>query len=146
MPWVLLAGCVEPPKTGQMEQSVMALADLYTWDPHTKAKGQASYDSVMGWGPEVLPHLVAHLTDMTPTAIYEPTFQIQVTIGDVCFLLLLDLTGRSWQEFHEDGIFVHRLVPNTQNPNPIFNIRWDMPARKRVQRRFARLLELEESK
>lgn len=135
-----LAACIEPPKSGQMEQAVMSLEDLWSWDPNTKAKGQAAYEAVVGWGPEIFPHLVAHLTDLTPTKIYEPTFKITPTVGDVCFLLLLDLTGRRWQEFQPDGVFVQSVLPN-----PVFNVRWPDPgARQRVQKRFLTLLDLED--
>lgn len=129
--------CMEPPKYGQMDLAVSSLQDLYTWDPVTKAAGQASYDAVMGRGPEILPFLVDHLTDMTPTQLHEPVFDIKVTVGDVCFLILLDLTNLSWKKFADDGVFV-----STQIPNPIFCVRFDnMAARHKVKARFAKMLE-----
>jgi hypothetical protein len=133
---ILLAGCPEPPKTASMAQAVEGLRDLHSWDPATEARGQYAYDAVVNWGPEILPALVGHLTDLTPTAIYEEKFGITVTVSDVCFVLLLKLMGRRWEEFEEDGVFVHTVLPN-----PIFSIRWkDRESRARVQARFARLL------
>jgi hypothetical protein len=133
-----LVSCQEPPKTGQMEAAVRALSDLHLWDPSTEARGQMSYDAIVSWGPEILPSLVAHLTDESPTMLYDRTFDITVTLGDVCFYLLLRLMGLSWQEFMNDGVFV-----TTSLPNPIFCIRWKEPtlsSRRRVQLRFIKLL------
>ena len=133
---LLLVGCLEPPKYGQMQQATAALSDLYRWDPQMKGAGQLPYDSVMGSAPDVLPFLVDHLTDMTPTAIYEPTLDIRVTVSDVCFLMLLDLMKLQWKEFERDGVWVSPLLPN-----PIFCIRFDNhAARRKVQGHFARIV------
>lgn len=136
------AGCQEPPKTGQYESAVRGLADLHTWDPGMQAQGQYAYDVVVGSVPDVFPVLVSHLTDETPTAIYEKAFGIQVTISDVCFMILLRVTGMNPEIFYEDGVFVSKLLPN-----PIFCVRWnDRPSRYRVQARFTKLLKLDEEK
>ena len=135
---LILASCQEPPKTGQMDLAVRALADLHVWDPSTEAKGQASYDAVMGWGKEAWPLLVAHLADETPTLLYDKTFDITVALGDVCFYLLLKQTGLDWKEFFEDGARMPSLIPNR-----IFCVRWAEPSlvsRRKVQAHFARLL------
>ncbi len=136
---LVLGSCQEPPKHGQMDLAVRALADLHAWDPSTEAKGQASYDAIMGTGNDILPFLVAHVTDETPTMLYDKTFDITVTIGDVCFYMLIRMMGLDWKkEFLEEGAFVTSLLPN-----PIFCIRWKEPSllsRRRVQAHFVRLL------
>ncbi len=135
---LVLAGCLEPPKTNQMEQAVSGLADLHRWDPGTQARGQLAYDAVMGWGPEIWPHLAAHLTDETPTAIHEELYGITPVVGDICFLMLLQLTRRNCEDFSDDGVYLSRQIPN-----PAFCVRWKDPApvsRKRVQEHFFRLL------
>ena len=133
---LILAGCMEPPKYGQMEQATSALADLYKWDPQMRATGQLPYDSVMGNVPEVLPFLVDHLTDMTPTAIHEPLLDIRVTVSDVCFLMLLDILKLPPKDFEKDGVWVSPLLPN-----PIFCIRFDnMLARHKVKAHFAKIV------
>ena len=133
---LLLAGCLEPPKYGPMNQATSALTDLHHWDPQMKGAGQLPYDAVMGWGTDVLPILVDHLTDMNMTAIHEPTFDIQVTVSDVCFLMLLDILQLSWKDFEKDGVWV-----STQLSNPIFCIRFDnMAARYKVKAHFAKIV------
>jgi hypothetical protein len=134
-----LAACPEPPKTMQMEHTVMALADLHTWDSSVKVQDQEPYRRVAGWGAEILPTLVLHLTDETVTGLQLSGFDIKVKIGDVCFLILLQLTGRSWQEFQEDGVFV-----STSFPEPVYCVRWNTPdARRRVQVHFWSLIPKE---
>lgn len=131
-----LAGCMEPPPTGaKMDQAVTGLADLHTWDARTEGKGQYSYDAVMGWGPEIRFVLALHLTNESPTAIYEPLTQRNPVVGDVCFLMLLRLLGLSWQQFSGEGVFL-----STALPNPVYCLKWDPGARARVQRKFFELL------
>lgn len=136
---ILLGGsaCQEPPKTGQMVQVVRGLVDLHAWDPATEGLGQYGYDAVMNAGPEVFLSLAAHLTDETPTALYDRTFDIKVSLGDVCFYMLLKLTGFKRDLFLEDGAFI-----SSQLPNPIFCIRWKDGAasRRKAQARFLKLL------
>ena len=134
---LLTAGCIEPPKTGRMEQMVQGMAHIYTWHPKQHAKGQAAYDSVLNAGPDILPVLVAHLTDETPTALFEPTSRRVPVIGDLCFLLLIKLTGVSWETFRDDGVFIHSVIPN-----PVFSVKWSRPdSRHRAQVRFKALLD-----
>ena len=130
-----LAGCPEPPKGQKMEQAVSGLEHLHAWDPKTEAKGQYAYDAVMGWGPEIRFVLALHLTDETQTAIYEPLTQRNPVVGDVCFLMLLRLTGLPWQQFSGEGVFL-----STALPNPVFCLKWDPGARLRVQRKFFEIL------
>ena len=133
---LLLAGCLEPPKYGQMDQATSALSDLHHWDPQMKGAGQLPYDAVMGSVPDVLPILVDHLTDMTPTAIHEPVLDIQVSVSDVCFLMLLDILKLPAKDFEKDGVWVSPLLAN-----PIFCIRFDnMQARFRVKAHFAKIV------
>jgi hypothetical protein len=133
---VLAAGCTEPPKTGQMVQTISGLAHLHSWDPTTQGRGQYAYDAVMGWGPEIVPSLVATITDETPTAIHDDLSGRTVPVGDVCFLMALQISGHRWEEFFDDGVFV-----STALENPIFCIRWkDRASRFRVQSRFFSLL------
>lgn len=131
------ASCSEPPKTLKMNAVVRGLVDLYAWDPSTEGAGQYGYEAVLSAGPEVIPSLIAHLTDETPTALYDRVFDIKVTLGDVCFYLLLKLTGIKREEFAGDGAFMLSHLPN-----PIFCIRWKegMATRRLVQAHFLRLL------
>jgi len=130
------ASCIEPPKHGQMEQAISGLAHLHSWDPGTQARGQYAYDAVMSWGPEILPALVAHLTDETPTAIRDEISGRTVVVGDVCFLLALQISGHSWKEFYDDGVFISTALENT-----LFCIRWnDRASRFKVQSRFRKFL------
>lgn len=132
------ASCMEPSKAGQVELAVRGLADLHSWDPVRQGQGQYAYDVLMSSDPaDVIPALVAHLTDETPTAIHDRLLDLRPAVGDVCLLMLLELTKIPWQEFLDDGLFI-----STQLPNPIFCIRWDTAARRRVQARFARRLGL----
>lgn len=139
--WLLTVGCPEPPKTNQMGELVSSLAHLHTWDADMQGKGQWAYDSVMGYGPEIWPILVAHLTDETPTAIYEQVADRNAKVSDVAFLMLLQLTQRPWQDFAKDGVFV-----STALPNPIFCIKWTRQAKFKVQARFMDILEEERRK
>jgi len=131
------AACQEPPKTNLRMASVRGLVDLHTWDPATEGTGQYGYDAVMGTGPDILPVLVACLTDETPTALYDREHDIKVVLGDVCFYLLLKITGEDRKQFVADGAFIL-----SQHPNPIFCIRWKdgMASRRRAQARFLRLI------
>lgn len=137
---LLMAGCAEPPKTGQMEQAISGLEHLHSWDPVMQGRGQYAYDAVLSWGPEILPLLVEHISDETPTAIHDDFSGRTAKVGDVCFLIALRLSGRRWEEFYDDGVFI-----STALENPIFCIRWnDRAARLRVQARFRSLLAKKE--
>jgi hypothetical protein len=121
-----------------MVTSVRGLIDLHKWDPSTEGQGQYGYDAVMSAGPEILPSLVAHLTDETPTMLYDQPSDRRVKLGDVCYYLLLRLTGLKQEEFLQDGVFI-----STALPNPIFCIRWTEPtlqSRRRVQLHFQKIL------
>ena len=136
--WLLTVGCPEPPKTNQMGDLVSSLAHLHKWDPTMQAKGQFAYDAVMGYGPEIWPILAAHLTDDTPTAIYEQVADRNAKIADVAFLMLLQLTHRRWQDFAKEGVFV-----STALPNPIFCIKWSRETQFKVQARMMEVLDEE---
>jgi hypothetical protein len=124
-------GCPEPPKTAQMDDQVAHLCNLTSWDPYMQAKGQSLYDSVMGYGPEIWPIMVDHLTDETPTAIEDEMSRRNPKVSDVVLLMLLELTALKWQFFAQDGLFI-----STALPNPIFCIKWDREAKLKVRRHF----------
>jgi hypothetical protein len=133
---LLCSACAEPPKIGQMEELVTSLAHLHGWDPIMQGKGHYAYDAVMGYGPEIYPILVAHLTDETPTAVYDDISRRNPKISDVAFLMLLELTKRKWQDFAEDGVFV-----STALSNPVFCIKWDRPTKFKTQAHFSRIID-----
>ena len=137
---LLFTGCVEPPKTAGINLIVQGLAHLYTWHPREQAKGQAAFDAVINSGPDVIPVLIAHITDETPTALYDPKSRRAPVIGDVCFLMLLRLTETSWETFIDDGVFIHSVIPN-----PIYSIKWsNSSSRNRVQAHFLEITSDEE--
>jgi len=130
------AGCQDPPRTGQMDDLVSGLSHLHEWDPAMQGKGHYAYDAVMGYGPDILPILVAHLTDETPTAIYEEVTRRQPKVADAAFLMLLELTKHKWQDFTKEGVFVSTVLPN-----PIFCIKWDRETKFKVRARFTQIVE-----
>jgi len=130
------AGCTEPSKIGQMEELVTALAHMHDWDPYMQGKGHYAYDAVMGFGPDIYPVLVAHLTDETPTAVYDEISRRNPKISDAVLLMLLTLTKAKWQDFADDGLFI-----STALPNPIFCIKWDRITKMKVQARFSRVID-----
>lgn len=129
------AACAEPPKSGQMELIVRGLADIHTWDPVMEAEGHYAYNGVRNSVPDILPILAAHLTDETPTALYERIVDRRPTVSDLCILLLLKYTGIDKKEFLKDGLFI-----STALENPVFCVKWDPGARQRVQKRFFEIL------
>jgi hypothetical protein len=129
-------GCPEPPKLAQMDELISTLSDLKSWDPVMQAKGSLGYDGVMGYGPDILPVLIDHLTDESPTAIYDEISGRNPKLCDVVLLVLLQLMKRKWEDFSKDGLFI-----STALPNPIFCIKWDRQAKFAVQRRFKHYLE-----
>jgi hypothetical protein len=133
--------CSEPPKVARMDVLVEGLAHLHTWDKHMQGKGQYSYDSIMGWGPEILPVLVAHLTNETPTAIRDEMSNRNPKISDAVFFMLLELTKTKWQDFSKEGVFVSTVLEN-----PIFCLKWDRQTKFRVQKKFHDLIEILEQK
>jgi hypothetical protein len=91
---------------------------------------------VVSYGDEVLPVLVAHLTDNRKTQIFEPTTGRNPTVGDVCFFMLLRLQKLTWKTFADDGVFVSSAFKNQ-----LFCIQWDgAAAKRRVQERFLTML------
>ena len=133
---LLTAGCQEPPRTGQMDSLVAGLAHLHDWDAVMQGKGQYAYDACMGYGTEILPVMVAHLTDDTPTAIYDKVSDRNPKVSDAVFLMLLQLTKKKWQDFSKEGVFV-----STALPNPIFCIKWDRITKMKVQAHFSRVVD-----
>jgi len=132
-------GCQEPPRANQYEEIVSSLAHLQKWDPVMQARGHYAYDRVVGAGPAILPTLVAHLTDETPTAIYEEVTQRNPKICDVSFLILLTVTKTKWEEFANEGVFISTVLPN-----PVYCIKWDRAAKIRVQEKFAKIIPPEQ--
>jgi len=101
-----------------------------------QGRGHYAYDAVMGYGPDILPIMVAHLTDDTPTAIREELSDRTAKVSDAVFLMLLQMTKRTWKDFAKEGVFV-----STALPNPIFCIKWDRQIKFKVQARFLQILE-----
>lgn len=135
---LLAASCANTmdDNSGRMEYTVSNLSDLHSWDPQEQGSGQPAYDSVLGWGDEVLPVLVAHITDQRKTQIFEPQTGRNPTVGDACFFILLRLKKLSWKSFADDGVFVSSAFSN-----PLFCLQWDGPgAKKRVQERMLALI------
>ncbi len=135
---LLAASCANTmdDNSGRMEYTVSNLSDLHSWDPQEQGSGQPAYDSVLGWGDEVLPVLVAHITDQRKTQIFEPQTGRNPTVGDACFFILLRLKKLGWKTFADDGVFVSSAFPN-----PLFCIQWDGPgAKKKVQERMSALI------
>jgi hypothetical protein len=128
--------CNEPPRVAQMEDLVSGLAHLHTWDVHMQGKGHYAYDAVMGYGKEIFPVLVAHLTDETPTAIHDKMSDRNPKVCDAVFLMLLELTKARWQDFSKEGVFVSTVLPN-----PIYCVKWDRAAKFKVQAKFREVLE-----
>jgi len=130
------ATCQEPPRVGQMDALVAGLAHLHVWDKDMQGKGQYAYDAVMGYGKDIYPVLVAHLTDETPTAIRDEISSRNPKVSDAAFLMLLDLTKTKWQDFTKEGVFVTTVLDN-----PIYCIKWDRQTKFKVQAKFRALLE-----
>lgn len=79
---------------------------------------------------------MAHIPDETPTAIHDELSGRTAVVGDICLLLALQLSGRSWKEFYDDGVFI-----TTALDNPVFCVRWnDRASRFRVLAHFRSLL------
>jgi hypothetical protein len=132
-------GCAEPPRANQYDEIVSSLAHVSKWDPVMQARGHYAYDRVVGAGPDILPALVAHLTDETPTAIYEEVTRRNPKVCDLSFLILLTVTKMRWQDFASEGVFV-----STALDNPVYCIKWDRVAKIKVQAKFAELTKKEE--
>jgi len=132
----LATGCPEPPKLAQMDDMANSLSTLKEWDPYMQGKGHLGYESIMGYGPDIFPVLIDHLTDETPTAIYDEMSRRNPRVCDAVLLMLLVLMKHQWQEFDKDGLFI-----STALPNPIFCIKWDRQTKIKVQFRFRQFLE-----
>jgi hypothetical protein len=129
-------GCPEPPKTAMMDDMVATLCNLRTWDRYMMGKGNLSFDSVMGYGPEIWPILIDHLADETETAIEDEMTGRKPKVCDVVLLMLFELMHKKWQQFSQDGLFI-----STALPNPIFCIKWDREAKLKVRARFKYWIE-----
>jgi len=137
----LVTGCPEPPKLAQMDDMVANLCNLRIWDRYMQGKGNLSYDSVMGYGPDIYPVMIDHLTDETVTAIEDEMSGRVPKICDVVLLMLLELMHKKWQDFAVDGLFI-----STALPNPVYCIKWDRETKFKVQIRFRYFLEHPEEK
>jgi hypothetical protein len=137
----LVPGCQEPPKIARMDDMVSGLANLKAWDRYMQGKGNMSYDYVMGYGPEIFPVLIDHLTDESVTAIEDEMSGRVPKVCDVVLLILFELMHKKWQDFSVDGLFI-----STALPNPIFCIKWDRETKFKVQIRFRYFLEHLEDK
>ncbi len=129
-------GCPEPPKIAQMDDMIAGLSHLKSWDPYMMGKGSLSFDSVMGYGPDIYPVLIDHLTDESPTAIYDEISGRNPKVNDAVLLMLLELMHLKWQDFSKDGLFISSVLSN-----PIFGIKWDRKVKINVQRRFRYFLD-----
>src|SRR5258708_28331774 len=137
----LVTGCPEPPKIAQMDDMVASLNTLRIWDRYMQGKGNLSYDSVMGYGPDILPVLIDHLSDESVTAIEDEMSGRVPKVCDVVLLMLLELMHKKWQDFAVDGLFI-----STALPNPVYCIKWDRETKFKVQIRFRYFLEHPEEK
>ena len=134
-------GCPEPPKIAQMDDMVANLSNLRNWDRYMQGKGNLSYDSVMGYGPDIYPVMIDHLTDETVTAIEDEMSGRTPKVCDVVLLMLLELMHKKWQDFGVDGLFISSALPN-----PVYCIKWDRETKFKVQIRFRYFLEHPEEK
>ena len=129
--WILLLAACEPGKRHEAEDFVRGLQDVHEWDPARQAAGFYAYDEILRLGEEGVPVVVDHLLDETPTKIMEMAHITVPTVGDVCFHILLRLYGMRADDFSSDGVVV---LP--QIGNPIFAVRFDPGAQRKVQDRF----------
>lgn len=132
---VLLASCGEPPKPSYGGLWFSGLKDVTEWDPVRGPADNPDCQGLLSLPPEEsVPILVRGLTDMTPTRINDPAFDVPV-VGDVCFHLLCGIAGLTPRDFEIDGVWVTKLTTN-----PIFAARLDQPGvRHKVQERFHKL-------
>ena len=138
----LVPGCQEPPKTAAMDDKVTNLCNLRLWDANMQGKGNLYYDSVMGYGADIYPVMVDHLTDENVTAIYDEMSGRNPKVCDLVLLMLLELTHKKWEDFSGDGLFI-----STALPNPVFCIKWDRQTKMKVQFHFKKVVEtLEDEK
>src|SRR5579862_8814115 len=96
LPLPVGTGCQEPPKTAQMDDMVSSLCNLNTWDRYMMAKGNGTFDQVMGAGPDIYPVLIDHLADETETAIEDEMTGRKPKVCDLVLLMLLELMHRKW--------------------------------------------------
>jgi hypothetical protein len=141
LPLPVQTGCQEPPKLAMMDNMVSNLCNLRSWDRYMQGKGNLTYDSVMGYGPEIYPIMVDHLTDETPTAIEDEMSGRTPKVCDAVLLMLLELMHKKWQDFSSDGLFI-----STALPDPIYCIKWDRETKFKVQIRFRHWIEHPEEK
>src|SRR5882672_9327318 len=119
-----------------MDQIITGLVNLTKWDPVMMAKGEVTFDTVMGDAPDNFPLLIEHLVDETPTAIFDEMSGRNPKLCDVVLLILLTHFKKDWKEFSKDGLFI-----STALDNPIFSIKWDRPTKFKVQAHFQKLYE-----
>jgi hypothetical protein len=119
-----------------MDDMVSSLCNLNTWDRYMMAKGNGTFDQVMGAGPDIYPVLIDHLADETETAIEDEMTGRKPKVCDLVLLMLLELMHRKWQDFSIDGLFI-----STALPNPVFCIKWDHTTKLKVRIRFRYFLD-----
>lgn len=134
---LVLAGCIEPPKTSAAQHYADNLRDIYRWDPASGAGGHFAYDVMFSVDPaESVPVLLGKLFDTSPTGIYDQVHD-PVPVGNVAFHILLRIFGMRAEDFEREGVWIMKTDPSR---NPIYTVKLDSEqVRRRVAERLRRL-------
>ena len=134
---IVLAGCIEPPKTNRAIVYVTGLVDLSRWDPINGGRGQDAYDALLQLEPkDSVPVLIESLLDPTPTGIYDKLHR-PATVGDVAFHMLCLIFQKKPADFDREGVWISQRDPVR---NPIYTVRLDVAdTRQKVRVRFTEM-------
>jgi hypothetical protein len=134
---LILAGCIEPPKTNRALVYVGGLQDLTRWDPVYGGRGHDAYDAMMALPPEdSVPVLISALNDPSLTGIYD-RLHSPATVGDVVFHMLVLIFSMKPEDFEREGVWISKRDPVR---NPIYNVRIEKEeVREKLRQRFGKL-------
>jgi hypothetical protein len=134
---IMLAGCIEPPKTNRALVYVTGLSELTRWDPVYGGRGHDSYDAMMGLPPtDSVPVLISALNDPTLTGIHD-RLHAPATVGDVAFHMLVLIFSMKPEDFEREGVWISKRDPVR---NPIYYVRIEKDeVREKLRQRFGKM-------
>ena len=126
LPLIALSACLPSVQERKIGPLIEALEDVYQWDPGRGAYQSEAYLQLLRAGEGALPLLAEAVLDPRPTKIMDRYPKVP-TVGDVAFLLALEVSGKTIEEFRDVG------VARGANPNPIFALEFQRGARARAR-------------
>ena len=128
----LCTSCIPDLYTLKVPKLIKGLEDVHQWNQVRGAHRSADFIELMKLGSDAIDALAEGILDERLTKLMGMYPDFVPPVGDICFLILCRITGRSPDEFTDDGVLFAEGI------NPAYALKFGPGARRRVRDRFLR--------